>query len=59
MMAALGNHVRTLQRVAVGPLPLGDLPAGAWRVLESHEVDTLRAAALATKAQAKAAAKAR
>ena len=38
MFAATGNHVQTLQRIAVGALTLGDLPAGAWRALEADEV---------------------
>lgn len=54
-MAAIGNHVQALQRVAVGPLALGDLEEGRWRLLDAGEIDTLRAAALACKALAKAA----
>ncbi len=38
MFAATGNHVDTLHRVAVGALTLGDLPLGAWRVLDADEV---------------------
>ena len=57
MLAAIGNHVHTLQRVAVGPLVLGDLADGHWRLLDAREIDTLRAAALEAKAQSKAAAK--
>jgi 16S rRNA pseudouridine516 synthase len=57
MMAAIGHHVHTLQRMAVGPLRLGDLAAGAWRLLDAVEVETLRAAALEHKATAKALAK--
>jgi 16S rRNA pseudouridine516 synthase len=38
MFAATGNHVETLQRVAVGGLTLGDLPLGAWRPLDAGEV---------------------
>ena len=37
MFAASGNHVETLQRIAVGALTLGDLPPGAWRALEADE----------------------
>ncbi len=55
MMAAVGQHVVTLRRVSFGPLTIGDLPEGSWRLLESHEVSTLRAAALAQKALAKSA----
>ncbi|RCS30962.1 pseudouridine synthase [Rhodanobacter denitrificans] len=38
MFAAAGNHVETLQRVSVGGLPLGALPAGEWRVLDAADV---------------------
>jgi 16S rRNA pseudouridine516 synthase len=38
MFAAAGNHVETLQRVAVGALTLGDLPQGEWRALDADEV---------------------
>jgi 16S rRNA pseudouridine516 synthase len=38
MFAAAGNHVETLQRVAVGALMLGDLPLGEWRALDADEV---------------------
>jgi 16S rRNA pseudouridine516 synthase len=54
MMAAIGNHVHALQRVALGPLMLGDLAEGSWRLLEPREIDLLRAAALEHKASAKA-----
>jgi 16S rRNA pseudouridine516 synthase len=37
MFAAVGNHVVTLQRVAIGALSLGDLPQGNWRVLSELE----------------------
>jgi 16S rRNA pseudouridine516 synthase len=38
MFAATGNHVETLQRVAVGALKLGGLPPGEWRPLDADEV---------------------
>jgi 16S rRNA pseudouridine516 synthase len=38
MFAATGNHVETLQRVAVGALTLGGLPSGEWRVLQPNDV---------------------
>jgi 16S rRNA pseudouridine516 synthase len=38
MFAAAGNHVETLQRVAVGALTLGELPLGEWRALDADEV---------------------
>jgi 16S rRNA pseudouridine516 synthase len=37
MFAATGNHVETLQRIAVGGLTLGELPLGEWRVLGVDE----------------------
>lgn len=41
MFAAVGNHVETLHRSAVGPLTLHDLPVGAWRYLTALECRTL------------------
>jgi 23S rRNA pseudouridine2605 synthase len=41
MCEAVGHPVRRLQRVAFGPLHLGDLPPGAWRRLAPAEVDAL------------------
>jgi 16S rRNA pseudouridine516 synthase len=38
MFAATGNHVETLQRIAVGGLTLGELPLGEWRVLDADEI---------------------
>lgn len=38
MFAATGNHVESLQRVAVGALTLGTLAPGAWRALEQGEI---------------------
>lgn len=37
MFAAVGNHVETLHRVAIGNLQLDDLPSGKWRVLTDSE----------------------
>lgn len=37
MFAAVGNHVETLHRTAIGRLELGDLESGAWRVLTDDE----------------------
>ncbi|MEB3322444.1 MAG: pseudouridine synthase [Synechococcaceae cyanobacterium] len=34
----LGHPVLDLQRVAIGPLRLGDLPEGRWRRLQPHEL---------------------
>jgi 16S rRNA U516 pseudouridylate synthase RsuA-like enzyme len=46
MFAAVGHHVVALHRAALGALTLGGLAAGAWRVLEPAEVETLRASAV-------------
>ena len=45
LLAALGVDVLRLVRVAVGPLPLGDLAKGAWRHLTPEEVAALARAA--------------
>jgi len=37
MFAAVGNHVETLERVAVGGLSLDGLPAGEWRLLDADD----------------------
>jgi 23S rRNA pseudouridine2605 synthase len=42
MCAAVGHPVRALQRVAFGPLRLGDLTPGAHRRLSAAEVERLR-----------------
>jgi 16S rRNA pseudouridine516 synthase len=41
MFAAVGNHVETLSRPAVGGLTLGDLPEGKWRVLDAADIARL------------------
>jgi 16S rRNA pseudouridine516 synthase len=44
MVAAAGNRVEALHRVAVGEYPLPpDLPSGSWKWLEAAELDKLRA----------------
>jgi 16S rRNA pseudouridine516 synthase len=43
MFAAMGNHVLSLTRLAMGPVTLGDLPVGEWRVLTADDVAALRA----------------
>jgi 23S rRNA pseudouridine2605 synthase len=45
MCAAVGHPVRALERVAFGPLALGDLAPGGARLLGEAEVDALRDAA--------------
>lgn len=44
MFAAVGHHVTALARVGFGPLTLGALAAGAWRVLTADEGEALREA---------------
>ena len=41
MFAAVGNHVESLHRSRVGGLTLGDLPPGAWRVLDAQDIARL------------------
>ena len=41
MCASVGHPVRRLQRVAFGPLQLGDLAVGRYRLLSDEEVETL------------------
>lgn len=48
ILARIGHKVTRLKRVAIGPLPLGDLAPGSWRRLEPFEVDALRAASSQT-----------
>ena len=43
MCEAVGHPVKRLERVAFGPLGLGDLPRGRWRRLSDGEVDALLA----------------
>jgi 16S rRNA U516 pseudouridylate synthase RsuA-like enzyme len=44
MCEAVGHPVKGLERVAFGPLKLGDLPRGRWRRLTDDEVEALMAA---------------
>ena len=44
MCEAVGHPVRRLERVAFGPLQLGDLPRGRWRRLGEAEIETLMSA---------------
>jgi len=43
LLAANGANVLRLIRVAIGPLPLGELAKGAWRMLTVEEVAALAA----------------
>lgn len=42
MLAAVGHPVLELSRTGIGPLELGDLPAGKWRYLTGEEVKALQ-----------------
>ena len=41
LLAARGLTVRRLQRVQIGPIKLGELPAGRWRTLTESEIKSL------------------
>jgi pseudouridine synthase len=41
MIEALGSRVLKLVRTAIGPIRIGDLPIGKWRMLEPEEVRRL------------------
>lgn len=41
LLARLGHPVVTLRRTRVGPIKLGELPAGKWRTLTAAEVASL------------------
>ncbi len=45
MLRVLGVRISSLQRVAFGPIELGDLAPGEHRTLEVSEVERLRALA--------------
>ena len=42
LLARIGHKVLRLQRVAIGPLRLGELPQGAHRRLKKEEIELLR-----------------
>lgn len=42
MFSAISHPVLELRRVSFGPIQLGALPEGAWRMLEQAEIDALR-----------------
>ena len=42
MLEAVGHPVRSLERVAFGPLRLGSLPEGEYRELKPSEIEQLR-----------------
>jgi len=51
MFYALGYEVKRLTRVRIGPLHLGNMPAGSWRVLTQKEIDALLAEGAKTAAE--------
>lgn len=48
VLAAIGHKVTRLKRVAIGPLQLGELAAGAHRRLTAEEIKALKQAAAGT-----------
>jgi 23S rRNA pseudouridine2605 synthase len=42
MLQAVGHRVQSLRRTGFGPLKLGRLKTGDWRVLGEAEVEALR-----------------
>ncbi len=45
ILARFGHKVQTLRRIAIGPLRLGDVPPGAYRVLTREEIKKLKSTA--------------
>jgi 16S rRNA U516 pseudouridylate synthase RsuA-like enzyme len=41
MLEAVGHRVVALKRLAQGPLRLGDLKTGAWRIVRNSEIEEL------------------
>jgi 23S rRNA pseudouridine2605 synthase len=52
ILARLGHKVMTLQRIAVGPVRLGDVPPGSYRILGREDVEKLYRAVENTLAEA-------
>lgn len=50
ILAKFGHKVQTLRRIAIGPLKLADMPAGAYRKLSRQEIEKLRSIAAAATA---------
>ncbi|MCL2742264.1 MAG: rRNA pseudouridine synthase [Planctomycetaceae bacterium] len=42
LLAKLGHKVQTLFRIAVGPIRLGKLAPGEWRLLSKNEINTVQ-----------------
>jgi 23S rRNA pseudouridine2605 synthase len=41
LLASAGLSVLRLQRVRIGPIKLGELPPGRWRILTEPEIQSL------------------
>ncbi|HOT60639.1 MAG TPA: rRNA pseudouridine synthase, partial [Spirochaetales bacterium] len=41
-LAQFGLHARILQRIALGPITIKDLPEGSWRKLTQDEISILQ-----------------
>ena len=54
MVAAVGAKVVKLRRVRLGPLELGELERGQWRLLSEAEVQALEEAARVAKKRGRA-----
>lgn len=57
MLARLGHKVLRLKRIALGPIKLGEMPAGTYRQLEREEVEALRRASEPDQGKSKPAAR--
>jgi len=51
MIEAVGSKVRKLVRTAIGPIRIGDLPIGKWRLLTAEEVRALAGSLIQEKSQ--------
>jgi 23S rRNA pseudouridine2605 synthase len=51
MFEAVGNRVKRLVRIRIGPVRLGDLPPGHWRALTKRELESLDGRASRTPAR--------
>jgi 23S rRNA pseudouridine2457 synthase len=45
MTAAVGSPTLRLVRVAIGPVRLGNLPVGSWRIMTAHEESEIKRSA--------------
>ena len=54
LLEAQGLSVKRLQRVQIGPIKLGELPQGKWRILSGSEIKSLLSKSFERKPQADA-----